>query len=102
MPGCVANAWKPPLSLPAACRRRTRHGVGVDLDFAELYVSSGAVATARHQVHEPDFIDLAQIGIRRPDFVIWICCELAHIYRDHTLRIEFDPADLGQGELVET
>src|SRR5438552_7097617 len=91
-----------PLLLTAAARRRTRHGLAINFDLAELDISTGAVATARHQVHEPDFIDLAQIRIWHPDFIVWICRELSHVYRDHALRIEFDPADICQRKFAET
>src|SRR2546421_12930525 len=89
------------LLLTAACRRRSRNSVRVYLDFAELDISAGTVTAAGHQVRETDFIDFAQIRIRYPDFVIRIRRDLSHVYRHHTLRIEFDPADVRQREFAE-
>src|SRR5215510_845486 len=62
------------LTLPVGSgRRRARNCFAEDLDRAEVNVAAGPVAAARHQIREADLIDLREIRIDDPDFVVRIC-----------------------------
>src|ERR1041385_6325720 len=97
MPDCVANAWKPPYLLStAACCGRARNGLTVNLDLAQLNVTTRTVAAAWHQVCKPDLLDFAQVWIGHPNFIIRIRCGRSHVDCHNAIGIEFDPADVRQ------
>src|ERR1051326_82928 len=86
--------------FPAARRSRTGSGLTVNFDLAQLDISAGTVAAAGHQVRKADLVDLTQVWIGYPDFIIWIRCGWSHVDRDDAIRIQFDPPDVRQGEFA--
>src|SRR5262245_51416722 len=91
-----------PYVLSIGCgRRRARNRFAEDLDRAEVNVSAGAMTTARHQIGEPDLIDLRQIRIDDPDFVVPVrrAGASAAVHRDDPHRVETNPAHVRERDL---
>src|SRR5207244_3987027 len=78
-----------------------QNGFAVHLNRAELNPSAGAMAAARHQVGKADLVYAGEIRIGRPDFLVRIRSRRTAVHRDHSLRIELDPADVPKREFTE-
>src|SRR5206468_5905211 len=86
----------------ARSRCGARDGLAEDFDGAEVNIPAGAVAAAGHQVGEADFVDLGEIGIGDPDVIVRGCgtATTSGVVGHDAHRIELDPADIGQRELL--
>src|SRR6266704_7034412 len=83
-------------ALAAARCRLARNRLAIHLDRAQVNVPAGAMAAAGHQVHEPYFIHFTQVGIVDPNLIRGAI----HAKRDHSIRIQLDPAHICQCELA--
>src|SRR4051812_24298736 len=78
--------------------RSSLHGPFLHLEPRAVDVTAGAVSAARHQIREPDFIDLRQIDrLTRP--CRRVLRRTIGPLRDDAVDVEFHPALRGEHEL---